>query len=227
MPLSCEPCRERKIKCPSNINRGREPCATCVRRGVPSSECVYLRDQWQRRAGPDGVMIRPTNDPVLVARIDRLERLLKAGAGATATAISPESLPNQPASEPFPPNDTGPDSDDLPRNYPSVPRAPPSGIIVRYKSGHEKFESSYSGWASILRGNPHATGIKTDLETVDVGSLPLTTSITSVAELLEMLPPASYTTDLKNIYFEVFAPVSDLSFASWLRSDPSITDTCF
>ncbi|KAG5759588.1 hypothetical protein H9Q69_014254 [Fusarium xylarioides] len=74
MPLSCEPCRRRKIKCPRNNSRGRTPCDTCVRRGIPDNECIYLRDQSSRR---NAQMPRHADNSALVARIDRLEELLR------------------------------------------------------------------------------------------------------------------------------------------------------
>lgn len=100
LPISCEPCRVRKIRCP----RDGPACGTCVRRRVPLEQCVYSTrrkpqissqpqpQQFQPRARsledrsscPDtpvqqryeGVAGEPNAD--LVARIEKLEKLLHA-----------------------------------------------------------------------------------------------------------------------------------------------------
>jgi Fungal Zn(2)-Cys(6) binuclear cluster domain. len=38
LPIRCEPCRKRKIKC----TRGRRPCQTCLRRGLRAADCIFL-----------------------------------------------------------------------------------------------------------------------------------------------------------------------------------------
>ncbi|KAM6515738.1 hypothetical protein FALCPG4_013951 [Fusarium falciforme] len=209
MPLSCEPCRERKIKCPRNINRGRGPCETCVRRGIPSSECVYLRDQWPRRHNQP--VAGAVDNSELVARIDRLEELLRQSVPNSAkqpqepvsNLPSPESTLQPQSTGSF----TGRNEVSPLKGVSSSSIAPPAGIIIRYESGHEKFEPSSSRWSSILRDNPNVNGIKTDLDGNDIGSMPFTTSTATIAELLDLLPPTSHCDELKRTYFDVFSPL--------------------
>lgn len=209
MPLSCEPCRERKIKCPRNTNRGRGPCETCVRRGIPSSECVYLRDQWPRRHNQPAA--GAVDNSELVARIDRLEELLRQSVSNSANQPQ-EPVSNLPSPESSLPQSagsfTGRNEVSPLKGVPSSSIAPPAGIIIRYESGHEKFEPSSSRWSSILRDNPNVNGIKTDLDGNDIGSMPFTTSTATIAELLDLLPPTSHCDELKRTYFDVFSPVS-------------------
>ncbi|KAJ9413954.1 hypothetical protein QL093DRAFT_2088869 [Fusarium oxysporum] len=101
MPLSCEPCRQRKIKCPRNDSRGQTPCNTCVRRGIPVTECIYLRDQSSRR---NVLVPRHGGDSALGARIDRLEELLRqsvSSAGSEPRKLHTE-LDLEPELEPEP-----------------------------------------------------------------------------------------------------------------------------
>ncbi|KAI8655259.1 Zn(2)-C6 fungal-type domain-containing protein [Fusarium keratoplasticum] len=208
MPLSCEPCRERKIKCPRNTNRGRGPCETCVRRGIPSSECVYLRDQWPRRHNQPAA--GAVDNSKLVARIDRLEELLRQSVSNSANQPQ-EPVSNLPSPESSLPQSagsfTGRNEVSPLKGVPSSSIAPPAGIIIRYESGHEKFEPSSSRWSSILRDNPNVNGIKTDLDGNDIGSMPFTTSTATIAELIDLLPPTSHCDELKRTYFDVFSPL--------------------
>ncbi|KAM5350909.1 hypothetical protein ACJ41O_003632 [Fusarium nematophilum] len=58
-----------------------------------------------------------------------------------------------------------------------------------------------------MRDNPCVSGIKTDLDGNDVTSLPFSTVTTTIAELLELLPPTSHCDELKQTFFAVFAPL--------------------
>ncbi|KAG8361628.1 hypothetical protein FVEN_g670 [Fusarium venenatum] len=221
MPLSCEPCRQRKIKCPRNINRGRIACDTCVRRGIPVTECIYLRDQWSRRNVP---MPRHGDNSALVARIDRLEELLRQslssansepGTLSAELELEPEPLPEmEPTTELLSPESTlhqsaatssSVQSDaSLTQTYRGVP---PVGVIIRYASGHERFEPASLQWSSVIQNNPVVGGVKTDMDENRPGSMPFSLINTDITELLELLPPASHCEQLKDIYFNTFAPL--------------------
>ncbi|CAH0028549.1 unnamed protein product [Clonostachys rhizophaga] len=208
MPLSCEPCRERKIKCPRNDNRGKDPCETCVRRGIPSSECVYLRDQWSRRRAPAG--FPSSENAQLVARIDRLEEMLRQSVSSTARQPPLEPDSNLPSPESTLPHSSGSLSgrnDTWTVGNLLSSRVPPAGVIVRFESGHERFEPSSSRWSSNLQDNPKMGGIKTNIEGGDGGPFPFSPSRTDITELLGLLPPTSYCDELKSTFFAVFAPL--------------------
>jgi hypothetical protein len=71
-PVSCEPCRKRKIKC----SRTRPPCSTCQRRGCPTS-CIYVgHPLTYGESSSSGV----GNEELLV-RISNLENMLKKQMG--------------------------------------------------------------------------------------------------------------------------------------------------
>ncbi|KAI9053864.1 hypothetical protein LZ554_002811 [Drepanopeziza brunnea f. sp. 'monogermtubi'] len=111
VPLSCAPCRHRKLKC----NRSH-PCESCIRRGDASS-CSYAapvtRKKTQSRgaSGPDEMQ----------NRIDRLEGLVlslmtngsqSAGPTAAAAAISC-SYSDSAGSSSFQPQEVDRDDDDM------------------------------------------------------------------------------------------------------------------
>jgi hypothetical protein len=221
MPLSCEPCRERKIKCARNINRRGRPCETCVRRGIPSSDCVYLRDQWPRRHNP-APPTEPVDNSELVARIDRLEGILRQSNSMPNPASQqqpPESVSNLPSPESTlqPPSvDSFAGRNNELSSAKGVPSsAPPAGVIVRFDSGHERFEPSSSRWSSVLRDNPNVSGIKTDLDGSDAASMPFSMGSATIVDLLALLPPTSHCEQLKKTYFDVFSPVSSLSLVAF------------
>ncbi|KAF5026962.1 hypothetical protein F66182_992 [Fusarium sp. NRRL 66182] len=212
MPLSCEPCRERKIKCSRNFSRGQAPCETCVRRGIPSSECVYLRDQWPLRREPFG-----SGSSALVARIDRLEALL---GQSVSNAPQPDPVSNLPSPVSSLPRSAG----DFSSRHDASPLrgsgAPPAGIIIQYDSGHEVFEPSSSRWSSVLQDNPSLSGIKTDMDSAGLSSMPFSTVTTTIVELLELLPPTTHCKELKATYFNVFSPPTFEADYRRFQSDP-------
>ncbi|KAJ5290998.1 hypothetical protein N7478_000249 [Penicillium angulare] len=92
VPLSCAPCRHRKLKC----NR-THPCDNCVKRGDASS-CSYSQPNARKKNLPQ--QTTPTSPDDMQNRIDRLEGLVlslmtngnqAAGPAAALAAISGES----------------------------------------------------------------------------------------------------------------------------------------
>ncbi|KAK4545699.1 hypothetical protein LTR36_002653 [Oleoguttula mirabilis] len=67
IPLSCAPCRHRKLKC----NRG-QPCDNCTKRG-DAPACNYATPGARRRGGVNGANASPDD---MQNRIDRLEGLV-------------------------------------------------------------------------------------------------------------------------------------------------------
>ncbi|KAK5132779.1 hypothetical protein LTR08_008664 [Meristemomyces frigidus] len=67
VPLSCAPCRHRKLKC----NRGH-PCDNCTKRGDTQS-CNYATPGARKRGGVNGLNVNPDD---MQNRIDRLESLV-------------------------------------------------------------------------------------------------------------------------------------------------------
>ncbi|KAJ5117270.1 hypothetical protein N7526_011379 [Penicillium atrosanguineum] len=92
VPLSCAPCRHRKLKC----NR-THPCENCVKRGDASS-CSYAQVTTRKKSSPQ--QTTPTSPDDMQNRIDRLEGLVlslmtngnqSAGPAAALAAISADS----------------------------------------------------------------------------------------------------------------------------------------
>ncbi|KPM42792.1 hypothetical protein AK830_g3751 [Neonectria ditissima] len=208
MPLSYEPCRERKILCPRNTNLGRRPCETCIRRGIPPSECVSLRDLHVSRqcANPPQV-----DTSALVSRINKLEELLQSHVGTQLhTANEPDNRSHFPSPESSLQLDsqTGfPDSGTVESLSPT-PATSSVGRLIRSGSGHECYEPLSSRWSSILRINPVTSGLKGDLDGGDPGNpFPLIMQSVGTHELLSLLPPLSPCDELKDIFFGVYAPL--------------------
>ncbi|KAK7413332.1 hypothetical protein QQX98_007775 [Neonectria punicea] len=205
MPLSYEPCRERKIRCPRNTNRGRGPCETCVRRGIPPSECVYLRDLHLSRehANPPQV-----DTSALISRLNKLEELLHSHVGVGAQ-LQTASESNTRSHLPSPESSLQLDSQSSTIEGPSpTPTTSSLGTLIRSATGHERYEPSSSRWSSILRANPATSGLKGDLDGGDPDkSFPLVVQSLGIHELLGMLPPLSPCDELKSIFFGVYAPV--------------------
>ncbi|KAI1209421.1 fungal-specific transcription factor domain-containing protein [Annulohypoxylon truncatum] len=100
VPLSCYPCRTRKLKC----NRGTPSCENCVKRGDTQS-CVYATPS-SRRKNQSSAGASSTPDD-MQNRIDRLEglvlSLMHGGANidvSTASATAPAAPSNTDSSSP-------------------------------------------------------------------------------------------------------------------------------
>ncbi|EMC93665.1 hypothetical protein BAUCODRAFT_53895, partial [Baudoinia panamericana UAMH 10762] len=94
IPLSCAPCRHRKLKC----NRGH-PCDNCTKRG-DTGACNYATPGARKRSGANGANASPDD---MQNRIDRLEGLVlslmtnggaQPGAAAAAQAAITSSRSN-------------------------------------------------------------------------------------------------------------------------------------
>ncbi|KAJ5475276.1 hypothetical protein N7539_008342, partial [Penicillium diatomitis] len=92
VPLSCAPCRHRKLKC----NRSH-PCENCVKRGDAAS-CSYAQASNRKKTSPQQTALTSPDD--MQNRIDRLEGLVlslmtngnqSSGPAAALAAISGES----------------------------------------------------------------------------------------------------------------------------------------
>ncbi|KAI1816945.1 hypothetical protein GGS20DRAFT_535492 [Poronia punctata] len=98
VPLSCLPCRTRKLKC----NRGAPSCENCVKRGDTQS-CTYATPS-SRRKNQNTVGANPTPDD-MQNRIDRLEglvlSLMHGGANIDPSTISAVTGATPPQSAPL------------------------------------------------------------------------------------------------------------------------------
>jgi hypothetical protein len=192
LPISCDPCRIRKIRC--SQPRGPPPCPTCVRRGL-QSRCRYAyRHQTTSPAlAPQDVPLspvseqtaldteRPLSNPSLVARVANLEALVQAQAKVTATATQ--------------------------AHHANLSSTRVRGALMTSELGHVRFAPSVIS-SSRFQAIPDpqlATCRSIDLS---AGPWPLGKSQTTASHLLVDLPSRQHCKRLKDVYFESFASVS-------------------
>lgn len=191
MPISCEPCRQRKIRCP-RTKPG--PCSTCVRRNIPSSECIYAAprsprpDPRYRRNSDMAVTTTPTEE--LVERIGVLENLLRDHIAhwefPPPDDAPPLTISAAPSDLHTPPSDGGIQAD-----------CPPVGRLITSNSGHTRCQPFHSTWDSAIVGSDD--GIDDPLG--QAFNQPL-------EDLISPLPPVSQCSALIENFFTIFSPVS-------------------
>jgi hypothetical protein len=201
MPLSCEPCRARKIRCTPNRSPPG-PCGSCQRRGVLPSKCVFMREGNQSH----NVHGQSSSNEELLTRIRNLEDLLHGHIRAFPSPNQPlvaptlEISPNGlDSSEPFLTQQPTPSSLSL-----ELPRL--AGHLHVSDSGHVRYEprSVYqdSSTATVARSLDPAYGVLS-------GCMPFETmAACSKDDLLALLPPTRQCNELKTVFFKVFSPVS-------------------
>lgn len=212
MPINCEPCRSRKIRCARNPPPG--PCETCVRRGVPPSECVYLRRGAQTRALSEQNTAQVSNDELLV-RIQTLENLLRDNNDVPSNAHALQDC--------FAPTTLGmnvrryqshsSDSTTVPALSslsPSLSTPALIGTLHISATGHVRYQPRASQWSSILDESPLAAHVKDfDGSSCDDPSRFPFCSSTKVdrQQLIAALPPIRQCNELKDVFLEVFSPL--------------------
>ncbi|KAJ5498503.1 hypothetical protein N7453_007554 [Penicillium expansum] len=191
LPISCQACRTRKIKC----SRDGRPCKTCVRRGLGAEDCIYLgqpRLSTEQSSPGDSAV---QNE--LLARIRNLEGLLQKQMSSHAVSPEPETW-----------DSLGPMLDNV-------------GTLRTSPSGHVRYVPLASQWESLVAKSPAAECLPNSdsdiAEDDDDLQIPLARNGSiSRAELLSILPPGRYCDTLKDVYFQVFSSVfhilHDLTF---------------
>jgi hypothetical protein len=186
LPISCEPCRIRKIRC--SRPRGPSPCETCVRRNL-ASNCLYashgatspLGYPLQTSLQPPGSPTRTASSPdaSLIARVAELEALLQAqGTNGESTSTT----------------------------RPVSPQFQSKGALFVSDNGHMRFiPSSLSSSTSQPLSNPQQATIRSiDLS---CGPYPLGGKPPNRSDLIADIPAHSHCNQLKNVFFESFASV--------------------
>jgi hypothetical protein len=217
-PVSCEPCRYRKIKC----SRNRPICDTCRRRGCVD-RCVY-------RGARDGDLaaIGNSSNEELLERIGNLEELLRKHTGAVIPVRQEggdvtSSIPSPPV-EQVHTSQLSPESfiTDSSSNRTFVSDHPWSrsqGVLTSTPSGDVRYELRSSQWTSVL-ANTHLSISTPSLDDQDESGIasgfPFSSDgPVSVDDLLSLLPPMQQCDYLKNQYFTVFSPVISTSSLSY------------
>jgi hypothetical protein len=236
-PVSCEPCRKRKIRC----SRTKAPCDTCRRRRCPES-CTYIRTQ-DTQLPVQATTSTPENPGYdeLLNRISNLETMLRR----QTTVGLPTSSDGSQETRTFSPSDRTCSSDFQRYQTPvssgshSSPGIPgpatnQKGSLTVSESGFTRYEPRSSQWQSVLANTGISLGTEADDGTenqvgfgfpFEAGPSP------SIQDLLTILPPIHQCSQLKNVYFDVFSPVcsdfdtmmrlSDLEQLFHILHDPS------
>ena len=219
-PVSCEPCRKRKIKC----SRTTPPCDTCKRRGLADT-CSYVSNPSLSQRGssitlpPSASVVYPNE--TLHARITNLEQLLQQNTQQPAFAsISPASTDPTISSYVEASPSTRISGHGVSRSTLRI------GTLTTSKFGYVKYEPRSSQWTSILANTgilPIAPSLNDPYDPAeDSGGFPITSaSSPSTGELLAILPPTQHCAQLKDLYFQVFSPVCLISSAK--SEDDQIT----
>ncbi|KAF2647287.1 hypothetical protein K491DRAFT_741445 [Lophiostoma macrostomum CBS 122681] len=197
LPISCEPCRLRKIRC--SRPRGPPPCETCERRGL-ASDCLYAgRDLASPPARPT-LPLSPlseratsdvsTQDESLAARVAKLEALLKANGGT---------------------------AQDLSTSRPTVRPITKKGTLSTTKSGHERFTPFplLDSSQEPLHDPQQAIASSINLSS---GPYPFGKREVDIAALLDHLPARSHCQQLVGVYFTSFASLFHI------LHDPTFSD---
>ncbi|OQV03118.1 Fungal Zn2-Cys6 binuclear cluster domain-containing protein [Cladophialophora immunda] len=195
VPLSCENCRKRKIKC-----SGERPfCDTCARRGF-SHTCFYLRQNVQAPAGS-------SSDEVL-QRVRRVETLLERQVYLLEQRLepSPKSQSSNPdnLSQHQPSSANSSPWTEVEQNPPETAPSTIVGTVVVSQEGHERFipglASSDADAVNELIQSISAPPMST--------SFPFSTEATATRRaLLDALPPGRQCDELKRLFFDVFSPL--------------------
>ncbi|KAH7396090.1 hypothetical protein BKA66DRAFT_258254 [Pyrenochaeta sp. MPI-SDFR-AT-0127] len=184
LPISCEPCRIRKIRC--SRPRGPPPCETCVRRGL-ASDCLYAG------RGSTASSARPLLPPSPLSERSISTASLPDGDLAARVAKLESLLQSQTSREPAPSST---------RLLSPLPKC--RGALSVSESGHVRFTSfPLSSSSSQPLSNPRqATSCSIDLSS---GPYPFGRKQVDIKDLLVDLPARSHCTQLKEVYFESFA----------------------
>lgn len=206
-PVSCEPCRHRKIKC----SRTKPICETCRRRKC-ADRCVY-------KGTNDGDISSSTasSNEDLLNRISNLEQLLRKHTGAEIPGAEPDySMMPSPPVEVGEPSQLSPASfisEHSQQTYRSEYESPlGGGVLTSTPSGNVRYEPRSSQWTAVL-ANTNLSIETPSLEDQEDPNhtlgFPFTDSpALTTDELLSLLPPVQQCAYLKNQYFTVFSPVT-------------------
>ncbi|KAH7355451.1 hypothetical protein BKA65DRAFT_498437 [Rhexocercosporidium sp. MPI-PUGE-AT-0058] len=207
-PISCEPCRHRKIKC----SRTRPACDTCRRRGFVN-RCVYKGSQ-----GNDTLLPHSSSNDELLIRINNLEQLLRQNTDISLRPPSDGQINNS-VTSPF---ENGQNSQLSPDSLLSEPSSQPAGfseqptstgygVLTSTPEGNVRYEPRTSQWTSVLAN----TGLSIAAPSLDdpndpgiSSGFPFDSSVaSSIDEILFILPPMQQCDYLKKQYFSVFSPL--------------------
>ncbi|KAL4739216.1 hypothetical protein BDV11DRAFT_215352 [Aspergillus similis] len=189
VPLSCENCRQRKIRCITSSYQA--PCDTCLRRGYASS-CRF------RRQDSDDPRV-PGSERLV--DVSALENLLRQNIAVTTALLSKRNETRLPSPDSSP--SSLPHVDAVEHSVTPEP-VRQSGRLVTTPSNHVRFVPSNGLDDSDLIDAMH--GPTPDCST-GFPFFELSRPGGVSGELLDMLPPLPQVEELKSVYFKVFSPL--------------------
>ncbi|RDW86113.1 Zn(II)2Cys6 transcription factor [Aspergillus mulundensis] len=190
IPLSCENCRQRKIRCITSTYQA--PCDTCLRRGYASS-CRF------RRQDSYGAQSSAPERPAM-GNVSALEGLLRQNIAVTTALLGQRNETRLPSPDSSPASSL---------HYPVEHAVTPepvrqSGHLVATPSNHVRFVPSNDlGDSSLIDAMHESTP---DCPTgFPFFEQPGPSAVSD--ELLDLLPPLPQLEELKSAYFIVFSPL--------------------
>ncbi|KAK1143201.1 hypothetical protein N8T08_006899 [Aspergillus melleus] len=248
VPLSCGPCRHRKLKC----NRAH-PCENCVKRGDASS-CSYAQSSTRKKNSPQQAAASSPDD--MQNRIDRLEGLVlslmtngsqSAGPAAAMAAISGNSSSISSA-QPTTDLDIDEDAHGGPEES-DTEQVTKSFGIMKVDNNNKSYYVSEAHWAAVLSDiaevrnyftthkkqyEEQVEKLKTTMPPTDVSGSALLFGTNKAASREEIMSsfPSKYTTDILIArYFSCYDPATHILHGPTFQSqynkhwdDPS--ETC-
>ncbi|KKK13395.1 hypothetical protein AOCH_001635 [Aspergillus ochraceoroseus] len=222
VPLSCGPCRHRKLKC----NRAH-PCENCVKRGDAHS-CTYAQTNVRKKSSPSQAASNSPDD--MQNRIDRLESLVLSlmtnGSQAEGPAAAMAAISGTSSSIGSAQNILDLDVDDEPVQEESDTEQVTKSFGIMKFDNNKSYYISDAHWASVLseisevrnyftthkkQYEEQAERLKTTRLPTDVpGSTLLFGAMkpTSRAEIMSSFP-SKYTTDMLIArYFNCYDPAT-------------------
>ncbi|KID72157.1 C6 zinc finger domain-containing protein, partial [Metarhizium brunneum ARSEF 3297] len=204
-PVSCEACRERKIRC----TRDGPPCATCIHRRVPLGHCIYsvgsghspLQSAPAHAARPPESS-HAVDDNSLASRVEALERIVRLqptpGSAAGTASLSTGDA------------DMAPVASGLKEPCPGPCNSDQTGTLITSSSGHVRFLPVASTWNIIQGASPDVSLPDQGNTVTDTPGAPYPFSrrnAESQSAILAMLPPPEFCHRLKDVYFQAVGPI--------------------
>jgi hypothetical protein len=207
LPISCEPCRLRKIRCP----RDAAPCGSCRRRGVSAAACQYAKRTpvVRPRSPPQSTITEELPSPYtdtpslnvaspesadLASRVRKLEQLLLAAS--PHTTARPEASSNVVGESWAMP------STNLFYGGRASPKDRLLGSLRATEAGHLRFFPQALSWGPDLQDFDDET--REFIPSRPSRPLGNRRSL-SVQDLLLALPPQKACRELVDVYFQSFA----------------------
>lgn len=197
LPISCQACRTRKIRC----SRDGRPCQTCVRRGLRAEDFIYIGQPRLSAEQPLDSVVQTE----LRARIRTLEELLRKQMNLQPVALTADTVSTLRGTSAG--DFSGPETWDT-----LGPMLDNVGTLHMSPSGHMRYMPLASQWESLVVNGPTAECfLNSDLDIAEDDNylkiLLAGNGSGTRSEMLSILPPGLHCATLKDVYFQVLSSV--------------------